>query len=252
MAPNRWLYALLLVCSNVAAACDLPTLPVIPDTTGDDVANVLVDVRRYSDAVIGYTDCLKTELAAAGGDAAPLSVRSVLVARNNHAVDEHNAVTNLYVERVGPLANLRLAEYLAGESRECLQGSVIERTGVVNDGAVIFFLGDRQAYLNVLENACPGLARDGEFVVGTSAATGMWNSPGARGAIGPTGVGAPVGAQLSTRVCASNNVFPYTEGGTRRVAGCNLGRFYAMSEDQALQILSALAPASEVASSDAQ
>lgn len=244
MSPSRVAYGFLLVCSS-AAACDVPTLAVIPESIGDDVANVLVDVRRYSDATVAYTDCLKAELEDAGGDAAPASVRSVLIARNNLAVDEHKAVTDLYAERVGPLANLRLAEYVAGESRDCLQGSVIERTGVINDGAVIFFLGDRQAYLNVLPATCAGLAREGEFFVGNSSATGAPNSPGARGAIGPGGMasGPFVGTPLSRRVCNQDDIFPYTEGGTRRVVGCNLGRFYGVSEDQALQILSSLAGA---------
>ncbi len=240
MTPSRFAFGFLFLCSN-AVACDLPAIAVIPEQTGDDVANVLLDVRRYSDAIIGYTDCLKADLAAAGGDAAPASVRSVLVARNNSAVDEHKVITDLYAERVGPLANLRLAEHLAGESRECLQGSTIERTGVINDGAVIFFLGDRAAFLNVLEAACPGLARDGEFFVQSSSATGAPASPGARGVIGPQGIGGPVGAGLSTRVCDQDHIFPYAEGGTRRVLGCDLGRFFPVSEDQALEILSALA-----------
>jgi hypothetical protein len=132
---------------------------------------------------------------------------------------------------------------------------VIERTGVVNDGAVIFFLGDRQGYLNVLQATCPGLARAGEFFVGNSSATGTPTSPGARGTINPGGVaGGPVaGAPLSRRVCNHDHIFPYTEGGSRRVVGCNLGLFYGVSEDQALQILTSLAGApSESAASDAQ
>ncbi|HEY9182054.1 MAG TPA: hypothetical protein VIQ99_02575 [Gammaproteobacteria bacterium] len=255
MSPSRTAYGFVLVCLS-ASACEVPTLAVIPETIGDDVADVLVDVRRYSDETIVYTDCLKAELAAAGGDAAPASVRSVLVARNNHAVAEHKATTDLYAERVGPLANLSLAEYVAGESRDCLQGSVIEHTGVVNDGAVIFFLGNRQAYLNVLQAACPGLERDGEFFVGNSAPTGTPTSPSGMRAVIPGPPGPFTGAPLSRRVCTQDHIFPYKEGGSRRVVGCNLGRFFPMSEDQALQILTALGGAgtatSERAASDAE
>lgn len=207
-------YALLLVCSN-AAACELPALVAIPEKIAADVTGLLLDVRRYSDSIIEYTACVQAELAAAGGDAAPALQRSVLILRNNHAVAEHKVITDLYAERVGPLENLRLAEYLGADSKDCLNGSTVEKTGVVNDGAVIFFLRSKQAYLNVLEEACAGLARDGQFLVGPQRA----------------------GSDYVTRVCDEDLIFPFTEGSGRRVLGCDLGRFFPISEEQALQIL---------------
>ena len=194
----RFAYALLLVCSS-GAACELPALPAIPEEVGDDVARVLIDVRRYADSMIEYTACLKAELEAAGGDAAPLSYRSALILRNNHAVDEHKAVIDLYAKRVGPLENLRLAEYLGAESRDCLLGSAIVKTGVVNGSAVIFFSFNRKAYLNLLKATCPELEREGAFIVGVSRATSNTN-PATRGAISPNGAG-PYGALqiLATR-----------------------------------------------------
>ena len=186
MARPRFAYVFAFVCSN-AAACELPALPVVPASVGDDVASVLLDVRRYSDSLIDYVACLKDELAAAGGDAAPTQVRSILVGRNNYAVAEHKAVTDLYVARVGTLENLRLAEYLDGETRDCLFGSSIANTGVVNKGAVIFFLRGGTAYLNVLEATCGDLEREDGFFVGEQSATGVGVNPASRGAIGPTG-----------------------------------------------------------------
>ncbi len=209
-------YALLLACSS-AAACELPPLAAIPKKIPEDVAPLLLDVRGYSDSMLEFIACVRAELTAAGGDAAPELQRSVLIWRNNQAVAEHKAVTDLYAARVGPLVNLGLAEYLGGESRDCLIRSWIQRTGVVNDGAVIFFVQNEQAYLNVLETTCAGLERDGDFIAAPQRAT--------------TGV---VG---STRVCDIDRIFPYKEDSERREVGCGLGRFFLISEQQALQIL---------------
>lgn len=236
MARLRFAYVFLFMCSN-GAACELPALAVVPTTIGDNVAGVLLDVRRYSDAIIEYTACLKAELAAAGGDSAPALVRSVLVGRNNYAVAEHKAVTDLYTARVGLLENLRLAEYLDGETRDCLFGSSVARIGVVNKGAVLFFLRGGTAYLNVLEATCPELEREDGFFVGDQSATGVGVNPAARGVIGPMGGPRGIDTPLSNRICDQDRIFPYREGSTRRVLACDLGRFFAVSEDEALHIL---------------
>ena len=243
--------SLSFVGSN-AAACDLPALASIPKKV-EDLAGVMLDVRRYSDSMVEYTACLKEDLESAGGEAAPALVRSILIARNNHAVDEHKAVTDLYTNRVGPLANLRLAEYLDGESRDCLFGDAVVGTGVVSDAAVVFLVRGSQAYLNLLPATCPELEREGSFFVGNTA-TGASVAPAARGVINP-GFGAPSGIDtpLSNRVCDQNDIFPYREGSARRVFSCPLGRFYAISEDEARQILATShpAPADETAAGEA-
>jgi hypothetical protein len=186
----------------------------------DDVARVVRDVRRYSDAIIEFTACIKEELAAAGGDAAPVSLRQALTLRNNGAVAEHKIVTDLYVERVGPLENLRLAQFLERESRDCIAESRVLRTAVVNDGAIVLFGRDRQAYLNVLEEACQGLAREGAFIVRFQR-----ESSGA-------------GLQISSSsICDSDEIYPYKETGTRSVVSCDIGRFYPLSEEEALGLL---------------
>ncbi|HZF30308.1 MAG TPA: hypothetical protein VE907_14415 [Gammaproteobacteria bacterium] len=225
MKPSHFAYVLLLVCSS-AAACDLPALVAIPERAGDDVGDVLRAVRRYSDAIVAYAGCVKTELEAAGGDAAPAFQRAALIARNNHAVAEAEAVMNLYATHIGPTENLRLAEYLEAASKDCVFSSSIVRTGVVNDGAVIFFGRNEQAYLSILEQACPGLERQGEFVVGPERpTTGITNEQ-----------------RLERRICDQDRVYPFREGDTRKIFGCNLGRLYPIAEAQALQILTTLGP----------
>lgn len=225
MKLGYFAYAMLFACSSVAA-CDLPPLVAIPERAGDDVGDVLRDVRRYSDAIVAYASCVKAELEAAGGDAAPAFQKSALIARNNDAVAEAEAVMNLFATHIGPTENLRLAEYLEAGSKDCVFSSSIVRTGVVNDGAVIFFGRNEQAYLSILEQACPGLERQGEFVVGpVRPTTGITNEQ-----------------RLQRRICDQDRVFPFREGDTRKIFGCNLGRLYPISEAQGLQILTTLGP----------
>lgn len=231
-----WGCAAALGCAT-ANACQLPELAAVPDKIGGDVASVLLDVRRYSDAMVEYTRCLDAELTAAGGEAAPRDLRSTLVARNNYAVAEHKAVTDLYAERMGPLANLRLAEHLGGESKDCLLGSAIVGTGVVNDGAVLFFMRGGQAYLNVLEATCADLTREGSFFVGNPAGTGVGVSPASRNVIGPMGPAPVLETPLARRVCDHDDIFPYREGSGRRVFSCPLGRFFPLSEEDARGLL---------------
>lgn len=231
---------LLFICSR-ALACDLPALTPIPATiAGDDVAAVIRDVRRYSDSMVEYTACLRTELEAAGGESAPPSVRAILVGRNNLAVDEHNVVMALYTQHVGPLANLRLSEHLDGESRDCLLTDSIVGTGVVSDSAVVFLMRGSQAYLNLLPATCAELTRHGNFALVNSAADTVM-SPGARGLIGPSQPGglASVGTPVGRRVCDQDDIIPsYRESGPeRRVLECQLGRFYALPEEEARQLI---------------
>lgn len=228
MTLTRFAYPLLLVCSN-AVACDLPALAAIPADVGDDVTSVLLEVRGYSDAMVEYNACLRSELEKAGGDAAPGLVRSIILARNNYAVTEHKAIMELYEQRVGPLPNLRLAEYLDGESRNCLFSDSVVETGVVSDAAVLFFVRGNQAYLNLLTATCPELEREGDFLLATPLAGG---GPAA-GAVDNPAFGTPLGS----RVCDHDGIFPYVARSTRRVPSCTLGRFYAIPEDEARQLL---------------
>src|SRR5262245_35332691 len=92
---------LLLAMNAVPAfACDLPRLPLIPakDAVGDQAAAISAATGAYFDGMRTYIDCLGTALAAAGGDAAPQSVKAVLVGRHNAAVAEAEAIQKLFQE----------------------------------------------------------------------------------------------------------------------------------------------------------
>lgn len=94
---------LLPVVALPALACDLPKLPVIPakDQIGDQAPAITAATSAYFDGIRAYADCIQSALAAAGGDAAPASVKAVLSARSNAVVTEAQAVDELYQERVG-------------------------------------------------------------------------------------------------------------------------------------------------------
>lgn len=85
-----------------AFACDLPKVPVIPpgDKIGDQTAAVTEATAAYFDGMRAYATCIQDEVAAAGGDAAPASVRDVLIARGAAAVAEAQVVQRLFQERV--------------------------------------------------------------------------------------------------------------------------------------------------------
>jgi hypothetical protein len=114
---------LLLAASALPAfACDLPTLPVIPEAeqVGDQAPAVSAATGAYFDGMRTYVDCIQAALTAAGGDAAPASVKGVWVKRNNAAVAEAAAVQKLFQERVAagqtaqPGSEAALRKYIAG------------------------------------------------------------------------------------------------------------------------------------------
>jgi hypothetical protein len=84
-----------------AYACDLPKLPVIPakDQIGDQAPAINAATGAYFDGMRLYADCIEAALEAAGGDAAPRSVKTAFVARSQAAVAEAEAIQKLYQER---------------------------------------------------------------------------------------------------------------------------------------------------------
>jgi hypothetical protein len=92
--------------ASTALACELPPLVAIPakDKVGDQGAIIRDATKTYFDAMKVYTDCVQAELKAAGGDSAPKLTKTVLVARNNAAVAEADAVKKLFETNVGGLA----------------------------------------------------------------------------------------------------------------------------------------------------
>lgn len=95
-------YLLWGVVGIPVLACELPKLPVIPaaDQIGDRAPVISETTSAYFDGIREYASCIQDELAAAGGDAAPASIRTVLVARANVAVTEAQIVQQLFQERV--------------------------------------------------------------------------------------------------------------------------------------------------------
>ena len=92
--------------ASTALACEMPPLVAIPpkDKVGDQAAAIRDATKVYFDAMKAYTDCVQAELKAAGGDAAPTLMKTVLIARNNAAVAEADAVKKLFEANVGGLA----------------------------------------------------------------------------------------------------------------------------------------------------
>ena len=84
--------------ASSAFACELPPLVVITPRVLD--ANEAPAVRKatnaYFESMTGYVACVQAELAAAGGAAAPAVVKAVIVARNNAAVAEADAVNKMF------------------------------------------------------------------------------------------------------------------------------------------------------------
>jgi len=216
--------SLLLVINAAAAACDLPALMVIPaaETVDDFAGQRIVEMQRYVSGTLEYTACLQAEIVAAGGDAAPPSVRDVLVRRNNVAVAEAKVVMELFGERVAPVKDLYLAELITDEGKECIPTARLDSTSVVSDIAVLFIERAGRTHLNVLEASCRDLERYGEFEV-------RRNMMGSR----LNGLG---GIEANT-LCSREFVFPVAFNTRQPTEGCGLGRFFEITEEQAARLI---------------
>jgi chitinase len=100
IVAGLWLGAL----ASTSLACELPPLVVIPskDKVGDQAQAIRDATRAYFEQMKAYTDCVQAELTAAGGNSAPTVTKTVLIARNNAAVAEADAVKKLFEASVGP------------------------------------------------------------------------------------------------------------------------------------------------------
>lgn len=221
----RILYGSLLLLANVAAAaCELPALMVVPPagTVDDFAGRRIAEMQRYVAGIRDYTACVQAELAAAGGDAAPESLRNTLIRRNNAAVAEAKVVMELFGERVAPVKDLYLAELINGEGAECIPTSRLETTSVVNDMAVLFMERGGRTHLNVLEASCRDLERYGEFEV-------RRNMMGSR----LSGLG---GIEANT-LCSREFIFPIEFDTRQAREGCGLGRFFEVTGEQAASLI---------------
>jgi hypothetical protein len=93
---------LLCAISSASFACTLPPLVAIPakDKVGDQGPAIREATSAYFDGMKAYTECVQAALRAAGGDAAPPLTKTLLIARNNAAVAEAEAVKKLYEANV--------------------------------------------------------------------------------------------------------------------------------------------------------
>jgi hypothetical protein len=225
MNVRQILFGLLLSSmSAVAAACELPGLTVLPPagTVDDRSALRIVEMQRYVAGIRQYTACVQAELAAAGGDAAPESLRGVWIRRNNAAVAEAKIVMELFGERVAPVKDLYLAEFISGEGDQCIPATQLESTGVVNDMAVLLIERGGRTHLNVLEASCPNLERYGEFEV-------RRNLMGSR----LDGLGA---IEMNT-LCSREFIYPFEFDTRQSTEGCGLGLFFEVTDEQAARLL---------------
>jgi hypothetical protein len=226
MNIRRALLGLLFAAVNATAlACELPKLVALPAAgdVGDESWRLIGEMQSYVTNIRAYTACVQAELVAAGGDAAPESLRGTLTRRNNAAVDEARTVIASFGERVAPIEELYLAEFISGDGVQCIDQSRVEQTGVVDDLAVILIQRGGRAYLNVLERACPDLARFGHFDI--------------RGPV--VDYSRPDLAPPRTmRLCADDFILPYAfEGEPLRSRECALGPFFELSQEQAVRLL---------------
>jgi hypothetical protein len=106
MRTSILLAALLLGGFSLAAqaGCEYPPLLMIPakdKLSKKDERRINAEAQKYFADMKKYVACVQAELQAAGGDSAPTLYRNVLVARNNAAVAEFEAVEKWYTSSLG-------------------------------------------------------------------------------------------------------------------------------------------------------
>jgi hypothetical protein len=101
--PYPAMIAACTLLSVRAMACELPTVPQIPGEDdlepGPAAQQIALEVQDYFLAMQTYTECVVAELDSAGGDNAPQPLRRLLIARNNAAIAEAEAVQKLWNDR---------------------------------------------------------------------------------------------------------------------------------------------------------
>lgn len=94
--------------ATAACGCEIPSVVMIPADHRDiqrHEQRIRDDTTAYLDGMQAYADCLRAELDAAGGDAAPSMVKALLVQRNNQAAAESEAVLNWFKQALGITSN---------------------------------------------------------------------------------------------------------------------------------------------------
>ncbi len=147
----------------------------------------------------------------------------LLIRRNNGAVAEAKALMELFGERVAPVEELYLAEFVATGALECISNARLESTVVVDDLAVLFIERAGRTYLNVLEKTCADLARYGRFQVSRDVVAATTPQ---------------MGAVQTNRLCTRDFIVPYMfETRVSDSRPCPLGWFFEVSPEQVDRIM---------------
>lgn len=211
-----------LVFAGTAAACEQPALVAIPANGERGMVAQIVEMQRYLTGIKEHVGCIQAELAAAGGDDAPESVRNVLISRNNAAVAEAEAVAKLFAERVAPMQELYLAEFVAAaDPVECIDTARMESTVVLDDLAVLFVERGGRTHLNVLAAQCQDLERFGRFEVQRHFIASV-------NELGPV---------RTRRLCSGEFISPYAfDASPASRRQCALGAFFELTPEHAARI----------------
>lgn len=231
-----------------ALACENPPVPLIAETQDSArlTRQIERNMQRYLDGVAAYVACIQAEFQTAkSANSTPMSL-TLLMRRNNAAVAEFDVVSNLFIERVGPLESLDLQGFQATAAISedattspgvlaatahadgfsdavrvnCISVSRLRSIRVINDQAVVFRRRSGRIFLNALDEACPGLQHNGSF------------SYQVRGARNPS-------------LCGSDLIYP-TGSFTGFGFPCQLGQFYEISESQTDELFAAGEVAAEL------
>lgn len=144
---------LLSAVSLPGLACEIPSIAVLPDEEQPEEAVIDAfreDMIAYLGGMTEYVTCIQEEHAAlSAGEAYPVALR-LLVARNNLAIAEIEAMREVYEARVGPIDDLAF-----GAGR-CIRVSRDELDyEILNETSIIVSTGDG-SFRNVL-TGCPQL-----------------------------------------------------------------------------------------------
>jgi hypothetical protein len=151
-------------------ACEHPSLPQIPADDrirGREEQAIQSDTLRYINGMAAYVACIQAEYEAAKSNDAPPLHLSMLVARNNAAVAELQAMRDIYEARVGSIEELvaqgsGAAGGLTAGAINCISAGPGFRYTVGGDQNVIFYTRTGDIYRVTLEH-CPMLPRDSDI-----------------------------------------------------------------------------------------
>jgi len=98
-------------------------------------------------------------------------------------------------------------EYIDREPVRCIAASRIDRTEIINDRTIVFYMRGRDVFVNELSQACPRLVQEKRITYNVS----------------------------TNRLCNTDYISVLEYWGTelRKGAGCGLGMFYPITREEA-------------------